>query len=64
MNRRSGLESATECRPLLNSFDSAPRRSSATFPMRVMIPMLSATYTESVSSMPTFANGERAGPMT
>jgi hypothetical protein len=63
MKRRSGLQSATECRPRLNSFES-PRRSSATFPMRAMIPMFRATYTESVISMPTFAKGEVLGPIT
>ena len=42
MNRRSGLQSNTECVPRLNS-SVFPKWSQATFPIRVMIRMLRTT---------------------
>ena len=63
MKRRSGFTSSVQWRPRLKSFES-PSMVSACVPMRVMMRMLSATYTLSVSSMPTLLMGEPIGPMT
>ena len=52
----------TECTHGTNS-PSSPRTSSAPWPMRVMIRMLTATYAESVSCTPMWAIGEPSGPI-
>src|SRR3954468_7591211 len=52
----------TECRQGTN-WPSSPSVSSAAWPMRVMIRMLTATYAESVSWTPISASGEPIGPI-
>src|ERR1700675_4052587 len=52
----------TECTHGTNG-PSSPITSSAAVPARVMIAMLTATYGESVISMPTGAIGEPSGPI-
>src|ERR1700730_5754346 len=51
----------TECRHGTNSPE--PSASSAPWPMRVMIRMLTATYVESVSCTPTWLLSDPSGPI-
>src|SRR5437763_14366731 len=58
----SGSGMPTECRHGTNS-PWLPSASSAPWPMRVMIRMLTATYAESVSCTPTWLLSEPSGPI-
>ncbi|HTR60174.1 MAG TPA: hypothetical protein VMH37_00655 [Candidatus Binataceae bacterium] len=58
-----GFKSSVQWTPRQKSSRS-PSISSACDPIRVMMRMFRTTYTLSVSSTPTFENGEPSGPIT